>query len=182
MLYVLLATGFEETEMIAPLDMLRRAGVPVQTVGVSGKVVVGAHDIPVTADILPEDVDVSAMDGVILPGGMPGTTNLQSSDFVIDLVKTCAKQEKLLAAICAAPMILGELGLLEGKNATCFPGFESYLKGATVLHASVATDGSVITGRGAGAALDFGSALVDYLTQAGNGKDLLAQMQDPRYV
>lgn len=182
MIYILLATGFEETEMIAPLDMLRRAGVPVQTVGITGKVVVGAHEIPVTADILPQEVDLSAMDGVILPGGMPGTTNLQASPFVINLVKTCFDEGKLVAAICAAPMILGELGLLDGKNATCFPGFEESLKGATVLSNPAVTHGNVITGRGAGAALDFGAALVDYLTEPGKGANLLAQMQDPRYV
>ncbi len=182
LIYILLATGFEETEMIAPLDMLRRADIPVQTVGMSGKVVMGAHNIPVTADILSEEVDCSALDGVILPGGMPGTTNLQSSDFVIDLVKTCYENGKLVAAICAAPMILGELELLDGKNATCFPGFEEHLKGATILSAPAVTDGNVITGRGAGAALDFGAALVDYLTEPGKGAALLAQMQDPRYV
>lgn len=182
MLYILLATGFEETEMITPLDMLRRAGVDVQTVGITGKVVAGAHNISVTADILPDGVDFSAADGVILPGGMPGTTNLQSSDFVIDLVKTCYQNEKLVAAICAAPMILGELGLLDGKSATCFPGFEEHLKGATVLSEPAVTCENIITGRGAGAALDFGGALVDYLTETGKGAELLAQMQDPRYV
>lgn len=182
MVYILLATGFEETEMIAPLDMLRRAGVPVQTVGISGKVVMGAHNIPVTADVLPEDVDFSNADGVILPGGMPGTTNLQGSGFVIDLVKNCYENKKLVAAICAAPMILGELGLLEGRDATCFPGFEEHLKGASVLSQPAVTHENVITGRGAGAALDFGAALVDFLTRPGKGKELLAQMQDSRYV
>lgn len=182
MIYIMLADGFEETEMIAPLDMLRRAGVPVRTVGITGKVVVGAHHIPVTADLLPEEVDTSAMDGVILPGGMPGTTNLQDSDFVLSLVKTCYAKGKLVAAICAAPMILGTLGLLEGKKATCFPGFEEHLKGASYSSDPAVTDGNVITGRGAGAALDFGAALVDYLTNPGEGKALLAQMQDPRYV
>lgn len=182
MIYILLATGFEETEMIAPLDMLRRAEIPVQTVGISGKVVVGAHNIPVTADILPEDVDASQMDGVILPGGMPGTTNLQDSEFVLTLVKTCFAKRKLVAAICAAPMILGTLGLLDGKEATCFPGFEGYLKGATVVDAPAVVFDNVITGRGAGAALDFGAALVDFLTEPGKGTELLKTMQDPRYV
>lgn len=182
MIYILLATGFEETEMIAPLDMLRRAGVPVQTVGITGKTVMGAHHIPITADILPEEIDYSALDGVILPGGMPGTTNLQNSGFVIDLVKTCYKNGKLVAAICAAPMILGELGLLDGKNAVCFPGFEEHLKGASILSVPAVTHGNIVTGKGAGAALDFGAALVNYLTQPGQGEELLAQMQDPRYV
>ncbi len=182
MIYVLLADGFEEMEMIAPLDMLRRAGIEVQTVGITGKVVSGSHGVPVTADLLPEEVKSETAEGVILPGGMPGTTNLQESAFALELVKDCARQGKLVAAICAAPMILGELGLLEGREAVCFPGFEEYLKGATVKDAPVVTDGSIITARGAGAALDFGAALVNYLTTAGQGEKLLAAMQDSRYV
>ncbi len=182
MIYLLLADGFEETEMIAPLDILRRAGIPVQTVGVTGKTVTGAHGIPMTADILPEEVDKASAEGVVLPGGMPGTTNLQASAFVIDLVKTCAKENKLVAAICAAPMILGELGLLSGRKATCFPGFEVHLTGATVTSAPVTVAENIITGKGAGAALDFGAALVSFCLGSGEGEKILAQMQDSRYV
>ncbi len=182
MIYVLLADGFEEIEMIAPLDMLRRGGIEVQTVGITGKVVTGAHGIGITADILPEDVKSEDAEGVILPGGMPGTTNLQNSAFVLDLVQFCAQQSKLLAAICAAPMILGELNLLQNRNAVCFPGFEEHLKGATIKNCPVAVDGNIITARGAGAALRFGAELVNYLKGIGEGEKLLAQMQDPAYV
>ena len=182
MIYILLADGFEETEMIAPLDLLRRAEIPVQTVGVTGKTVTGAHGIPVVADILPEDVDKTIAEGVVLPGGMPGTTNLQASGFVEELILACAKEKKLVAAICAAPMILGELGLLAGKDATCFPGFEEHLKGAKVTSAPVAVAGNIITGKGAGAALEFGAALVNFCTGTGVGETILAQMQTPSYV
>lgn len=182
MIYILLANGFEETEMIAPLDILRRAGISVQTVGVTGKEVTGAHGVTVTADILPDGVDKSLADGVVLPGGMPGTTNLQASPFVEELVLSCAKENKLVAAICAAPMILGELGLLSGKEATCFPGFEEHLKGATVTSAPVAVAENIITGKGAGCALEFGAALVNFCLSPGEGEKILAQMQSPAYV
>ena len=177
MYYMMLAEGFEETEMIAPLDMLRRAGVEVQTVGVTGKEVAGAHGIVIQADILPKEVDKDACDGVILPGGMPGTTNLMESAFVKELILDCNQKGGLLAAICAAPMILGELGLLTGKRATCFPGFEEHLKGALVTKEPVAVDGTVITSRGAGTALQFGAALVNYCKGKGEGEKLLSQMQ-----
>lgn len=182
MIYMLLADGFEETEMIAPLDILRRAGISVRTVGISGRTVTGSHGVPITADILPEDVTLADAEGVILPGGMPGTTNLQASSFVADLVNHCAGAGKLTAAICAAPMILGEMGLLEGKDATCFPGFEEHLKGAKVTAAPVAVSGNLITGKGAGAAWLFGAALVNFLRGDDSGDRILAQMQTPGYV
>ncbi len=182
MLYLLLAEGFEETEMIAPLDLLRRAGVQVETVGITGKEVAGAHGIVVKADILPEDVKTETCQGVILPGGMPGTTNLMESAFVRDLILNCSQGGGLLAAICAAPMVLGELGLLAGKRATCFPGFEEHLKGAAFSKEPVVTDGNVITARGAGTALHFGAALADYWKGEGAGEKLLAQIQMPDYV
>lgn len=182
MLYILLADGFEEIEMITPLDMIKRANIPVQTVGISGKTVMGAHNIEITADILPDQVDTENIDGVILPGGMPGTLNLQKDEKVNELIELCEKKSKLIGAICAAPMILGEKGLLQGKKAVCFPGFEENLKGATVQKLPVATDGNIITSRGAGAALWFGSAIIDYLKGAGEGEKILAQMQTPDYV
>ena len=177
MYYMMLAYGFEETEMIAPLDMLRRAGVEVVTVGITGKEVTGAHGVIVTADILPDEVKKEDCDGVILPGGMPGTTNLFESAFVREQIDACNQKGGLLAAICAAPMILGEMGLLAGKNATCFPGFEEHLKGATVTKEPVAMDGNVITSRGAGTALQFGAALVNHCKGKGEGEKLLSQMQ-----
>ncbi len=181
MYYLLLAEGFEETEMIAPLDVLRRGGVLVKTVGVTGKTVTGAHGVAIEADCLPEEVLVEEAEGVILPGGMPGTKNLQESQFVQGLIKGCAQKGGLLAAICAAPMVLGEQGLLKGKKAVCFPGFEEYLKGARVEDLPVVTDGNVITAKGAGAALAFGAAILDYAKGGGVGAEILAQMQTPGY-
>ena len=165
MLYLLLAEGFEETEAVAPLDVLRRAGIPVKTVGITGKTVQSTHGLTVTADILPEDVKFDDMDGVILPGGMPGTLNLQKDEFVGKAHDYCAQNKKLVAAICAAPMILGELNLLDGRNATCFPGFEENLNGANIVDDSVARDENFITGKGAGVALEFGAEIVDYFTE-----------------
>ncbi len=177
MIYIFLADGFEEIEAIAPLDILRRAEVPVQTVGVGGKIINGSHNIPVTADIVLDEVDFESIDGVILPGGMPGTLNLKNSDTVIKCVKSCYEQGKLVAAICAAPMILGELGLLEDKEAICFPGFEEHLKGAKISSKGVACNGNIITGKGAGVALEFGEKITNYILSSNKGTQLLEQMQ-----
>jgi len=160
--YVFLAEGFEEIEAVVPIDILRRAGAKVQTAGVSGKRVRGSHNIEITADITLDDVtDDAAM--IILPGGMPGTDNLQKSQKTVEIVKKYYNAEKYIAAICAAPKILGELELLNGKKATCYPGFEKYLTGATVTQNSVEVDKNIITGKGAGAAYDFAFALVELL-------------------
>lgn len=183
MIYLFLADGFEEVEAIAPVDLLRRAEIPVQTVGVTGKEVTGAHGITVTADILPEEIQKDDIGGVILPGGMPGTLNLQKSSAVIDLLGYCAERGKLVAAICAAPMVPGEMGLLKGKKATCFPGFEENLEGAEIVDAPVCRDGSFITGRGAGVAWQFAAAIADFFcdgtARAGKGEKLLVQIQMP---
>ncbi len=179
MLYMFLANGFEETEAIGCLDVLRRAEIEVKTVGIGGKEITGSHGICVAADICADEISLDGLDGVILPGGMPGTTNLQADDSVINAVKVCAGKGKLVAAICAAPMILGCLGLLEGKVAVCYPGFEEHLKGATVdANALVAIDGNIITGKGAGAAMLFGARIADWF-KAGAGQEILDQMQHP---
>ncbi len=177
MLYMMLADGFEETEMIAPLDILRRAGIAVQTVGVTGREVAGAHGVIVTADVLPEETKKEDCDGVILPGGMPGTTNLFASEFVKEMILDCNQKGGLLGAICAAPMIFGEMGLLNGLTATCFPGFEEHLKGAFITKDPVAIADRVITSRGAGTALLFGAALVNDCKGEGEGEKILSQMQ-----
>lgn len=184
MLYLLLAEGFEETEAVAPLDVIRRAGIEIQTVGVTGDVVGGAHGIRIQTDVQIDDIFGGEMDGVILPGGMPGTLNLQKSLKVTAILKHCLQKEKMIAAICAAPMIPGTLGMLEGKKATCFPGFEDQLEGAVLLDDSVVRDGLFITAKGAGAALEFGAAIVDYFIPEdemgiSKGRRLLAQMQTP---
>ncbi|MBR5219257.1 MAG: DJ-1/PfpI family protein [Clostridia bacterium] len=176
MLYILLADGFEETEAIAPIDVIRRANLPITLMGVTGKTVTGAHGIVFEAETEMESISKEDIDGVILPGGMPGTTNLQKDERVISLLEYCRDNNKLICAICAAPMILGELNMLKGREATCFPGFEEYLKGAVLSPKRVAVDGNFITSKGAGTALDFGGAIVNYFI-SGKGDEILSQMQ-----
>lgn len=161
MIYCFLANGFEELEAIAPIDLLRRAGVTVYTVGVGEKTVTGAHGIPFTADLTTDDIVLDdTLEGVILPGGMPGTLNLEHSPAVQGAIDFAAAHEKLLCAICAAPSILGHRGLLSGKEATAYPGFEKDLIGAAVSDKYVVRDGNRITARGAGVAVDFGLEII----------------------
>lgn len=164
MVYVFLADGFEEVEALCPVDILRRGGIDVKTVGVTGKTVMGAHNIPVVADITVEEAVFDGLDAVILPGGMPGTLNLQKDGTVEEFIKFAVDKGLLLAAICAAPSILGKLGILNGKKAVCYPGFEKELCGAQVLDLPCVKDGNIITGKGAGAAFDFGFLLLETLT------------------
>lgn len=183
MFVLFLADGFEEVEALTPLDMLRRAGVEVTTVGVGGKQITGAHGIPITADMQEGDVDVSCMDGVILPGGMPGTKNLEACQAVQKALDTCADKHLLIAAICAAPSILGHKGLLQNKKATCFPGFEADCAGAQLLPVGVVRDGNIITAKGAGCALYFGAEIVAYVKNRAAAEQLVQDMQwnDERY-
>ena len=177
MIYVLLAEGFEEVEALAPVDILRRADIDVKTAGVGGDMVCGAHNIYVKADMKIEDIDVTTVDGIVLPGGMPGTLNLQKDDTVNKLIKHCNDKGLLICAICAAPMILGELGLLDGKTATCYPGFEEHLKGAILGKNPVEVADKFITGKGPGASFEFGKAIVNYIKEDGVGETILSQMQ-----
>lgn len=163
MIYVFLAEGFEEVEAITPIDLLRRAGFKVVTVGVTGKVVTGARGIPVTADITAENLSTEGLEMMILPGGMPGTKNLAASPEVNKMIDYCVKNDIYTAAICAAPTILGNLGLLKGRKATCYPGMEEQLLGAEKVTDRVAVDGKFITSRGAGTAVDLSYALIDAL-------------------
>lgn len=162
MVYVMLANGFEEVEAVSPVDVLRRAGVPVKLVAVedcSDYLIEGAHGIVVKADALLSDIDFSEIDAVVLPGGMPGTKNLDASEDVRKVLKYCADNDKLICAICAAPSVLGHLGLLKLKKATCFPGFERELMCGTFTGARVEVDGNVITADGPGSAVLFGEAI-----------------------
>lgn len=177
MVYVYLADGFEEIEALAPVDILRRCGVEVQTVGVTGKTVVGAHGIRVEADILPEAVDLSLAEMLVLPGGLPGTTNLEADARVTDAVCKANAQGKFIAAICAAPSIFGHLGLLVGKNATCYPGFEAELRGAIPCEDGVVCDGNIITARGAGRASDFSFLLAGLLVGGEKALEIRKAMQ-----
>ncbi len=160
MLYCFLANGFEETEAIATVDTIRRAELDVTTVGIGGKFITGNHGITVMADITEDKLDPSDMTGIILPGGIPGTLNLEKSETVQRCIAIAAEKDLIIAAICAAPSILGNLGLLEGKKAVCFDGYEVFLKGAEIPNDRVVADGNVITGRAVGTAIEFGLEIV----------------------
>lgn len=177
MFYIFLAEGFEETEALATLDVMRRSKLDVQTVGITGEMVTGSHKITVKSDITPEKVNLDNIEGVVLPGGMPGTINLEKSDFVIKTVKYCYENGKTVAAICAAPSILGHLGILKGRKATCFPGFESELEGAQYTAAHTETDGKVITAKGAGCAVEFGYAIVSAVLSKETADKVMGDMQ-----
>lgn len=177
MIYVFLADGFEEMEALAPLDILRRAGLKVATVGVTGSFVTAAHGVAVKTDLNLNDISEDMCEGVILPGGMPGTNHLKESEKVCSFTLKAYKKGAMIAAICAAPSVLGKLGILNQKNATCFPGFESELLGATVTDDYVTVCENIITARGAGASIEFGLALVSYLLSEEKSKELRASMQ-----
>lgn len=164
MIYVFLANGFEEVEALTPVDMLRRCELEVATVGVGGKSVRGSHGIEVNADIEASDIKLDGgIDMIVLPGGMPGTLNLEKSADVQKAIDFCVENDIYVAAICAAPSILGHKGILKGKNATCYTGFEGELYGARISSDPVCADGKIITSRGAGTAMEFSFELVKNL-------------------
>lgn len=176
MVYVFLATGFEETEALVPVDVLRRGGVQVRTVGVTGKTVYGAHGIGVTCDITVSEAVTSDLSAVVLPGGMPGTANLEADKTVSHFVDYAADKGLIVAAICAAPSVLGHKGILRGKKAVCFPGFEKELYGAEVLDSPCVRDGNIITAKSAGAAFDFAFELLKALDCEKTAHDVGAGM------
>lgn len=172
-----LADGFEEIEAISIIDLLRRAELDVQMVSVTGKTeVTGAHQITVKADILFEDVDYKNVFMIVLPGGMPGASNLDAHQGLRDQIKLFNDQERPLAAICAAPMVYGNLGVLKGKKAVCYPGFEKYLNGADVLDVPVVESANVITGKGIGAALEFGLKLIEKTVSPEKARSIAKQI------
>lgn len=178
MIYVFLANGFEEVEALAPVDILRRAGAEVQTVGVDGDVITGSHKISVKTDIRADQILLDEnLEMIVLPGGMPGTVNLGESMEVHTAVNHCAKNDIYIGAICAAPSILGGLGLLEGRNATCFPGFDKELKGAVYTADHVTVDGKYITAKGAGCAVEFGLKLAEVLYGKEKSDELAESLQ-----
>lgn len=160
MVYLLLGTGFEETEAIAPVDLLRRAGVAVSTVGINGKVITGSHGIPITADLTLEQMDLSTLDMIVIPGGLGGVASIQACPAALDAVRFAWEQGKFVAAICAGPTILASLGITQGRNATCYPGCEAQMGSANLLPQAAVTDGRLITGTSAGCAIPFGLALI----------------------
>ena len=161
-IFLFLAEGFEEIEALTPVDVLRRAGLSVQTVSVMDEqVVAGAHGVPVLADKMFAEINPEDAEMILLPGGLPGATNLDAHEGLSRMILDFAAAEKPLAAICAAPLVLGNRGLLQGKKATCYPGFETYLQGAEYTAALVEKDGNIITGKGPGAAMEFAFAIVE---------------------
>ena len=164
MVYMLLGTGFEETEAIAPLDLLRRADIPVLTVGVNGKKVMGAHNICVEADITLEQMDLTQMDMIVLPGGLGGVTTVRASQDAMNALTFAWENDKFVAAICAGPTVLADLGITDGKNTTCYPGCEEQMGSANRMeNVPCVRDGKIITGTSAGCAVPFGLALVEAL-------------------
>ena len=172
MIAVLLADGFEEIEALTPVDMLRRAGLDVKTVGINGKIAAGSHKIPVICDVEPSEINLKEVTLAIFPGGMPGSLGLDASPFTDKIIDAVQKNGGRLAAICAAPLVLGRRGILEGKRATCYPGFEAELRGAMVTGENVVTDGNITTAKGMGVALEFSKELISLTV----GKDKAAEL------
>lgn len=181
MVYLFLAEGFEEAEALFPLDLLRRAGVEVTTVGVGGKQITGSHGITVAVDIPDRKFRLFALehdiDAVILPGGMPGTRNLDASPIVDAALGVADGKGALICAICAAPSVLGKRGLLKGRRCTCYPGFEETLEGALEVGGAVIRDGNIITARGAGVAMEFGLEIVSVLKSPEEAGKIRASIQ-----
>lgn len=172
-IYVFLADGCEEIEALTPVDLLRRAGEDVCTVSIMGrKEVTGSHKITILADETIEEGEFDDGDMLVLPGGMPGTLILAGNETLSALIRSYDDQGKKLAAICAAPSILGVMGILKDKNAVCFPGFEEKLAGANVLAVPAVTDQNVTTGRGMGAAADFALELIRVLQGEEKAKEM----------
>lgn len=174
MIYVFLATGFEDIEALAPVDILRRAGLPVETVSITGEdIVESAHGVGFVADRQLRDADIDHAQMLVLPGGLPGATNLDACEPLRRAIVAHFEAGKPLAAICAAPLVYGHLGLLKGVRATCYPGFESHLEGATYTAAIVEQDGQFITGKGPAAAFEFGYTIAEYFL----GKDAVQPLR-----
>ena len=175
MVYVLLGTGFEEVEAIAPIDLMRRAGIEVLTVGVTGKTVYGGHGIGVEADITIGEMDLTNMDMIVLPGGLGGVAAARASEEAMNALDFAWKNGKFVAAICAGPTVLADLGITDSKNATCYPGCEDGMGNAKMVqNAAVVRDGMLITGTSAGCAIPFALELIKALKgeeAANNVKD-----------
>lgn len=172
MVYVTLVDGFEDIEALEPVDIMRRAGIGVKTVGVMGENATSSHDVTIQTDILIDDVNTDDMEMLVLPGG-PGHTNLDNSSKVQDLITYALENNIYLAAICASPSILGKRGILDGKKYTCFPGFEKFAPNGTFTGEKAVLDGKILTGKGAGAASDFGFKMAEIL----KGKDLADKLK-----
>ena len=177
MVYMLLGTGFEETEAVAPLDLLRRAGVNVQTVGLNGKIIYGSHNIGIETDIEIGQMDLTDVEMIVIPGGLGGVASIRACQEAMDALKFAADNGKFVGAICAGPTVLADLGITDGKNATCFPGCEDGM-GSAVMQAYKAAvrDGKIITGTSAGCAIPFGLALIEALKGADMAEKIAKQI------
>ena len=175
--YLFLADGFEEVEALTTVDVLRRAGMNVEIISVTpDEIVTGAHQIQVLCDRNIVNCDFFDAELLVLPGGMPGADTLDKCDDLRRILLRFAAEKKPIAAICAAPMVLGHLGILKGRKATCYPSFESHLEGAEYTARMVEVDGNIITGRGPGAAMEFSLAIVEQLRGADKAKELREAM------
>ncbi len=180
MIYVFLAKGFEEIEALTVVDYLRRAELEVCTVGIGGKIITGSHNIPVFSDLDENEAVMNdSVDAIVLPGGMPGTLNLENNETVNKFIDYCVENDRWICAICAAPSILGHKGVLNGKAACCFPGFEEELTGATVSKDFVCKDGKIITAKGMGSAISFSQAIVTELLDKNTADRIKASLQCP---
>ena len=173
MVYILLGTGFEEIEALAPCDILRRGGVQVALVGVNGPEITGGHGITVRADLTVEQLDRTQLEMIVLPGGLGGVQAMGESPAAMEAVSWAYEHDKWVAAICAAPTLLPRLGISQGKRCVCYPGMEDQVEGAEMVKANAVRDGRLLTGRGPGAALDFGFMLLEAL----RGSDVAAQVR-----
>lgn len=177
MVYMLLGKGFEETEAIAPLDLLRRAGIDVLTAGIGGKAVTGGHGITVQADICLEQADLTQLDMVILPGGLGGVASISASREAMEMIEFAWNNGKYVAAICAGPTVLAKLGITDGAQVTCYPGCEAQMGSAQCQpDKACVRDGRLITGTSAGCAVEFGLALVEALTDATTANTIRQQI------
>ena len=177
MVYVLLGTGFEEIEALAPVDLLRRAGVEVRTVGLNGRVVYGSHAIGVEADMSIDMLDISDADMIVLPGGLGGVASIRSCRKALEAVRAVYEAGKYVAAICAGPTVLADLGLLSGVRATCYPGQIPNMRDAAVVeNAACITEGKIITGTSAGTAVPFALALIEALKGVDAAKAIADQI------
>lgn len=173
MVYIILGTGFEEIEAVAPCDILRRGGVEVKFAGIGGLEITGGNGITLKADCTVEEMDLESMELIMLPGGLGGVRSILGSEAAMDAVRYAYEQGKFVTAICAAPSILAKLGITDGKKATVYPGMEGQMGTAAMVDANAVADGKVLTGRAPGAAMDFGYLLLETL----KGKETAAQIR-----
>lgn len=177
MVYMMLGTGFEVTEAMVPLVMMRRAGIEVRTVGINGKTVYGSRDIGIEADMELDQIDLTQLEGIVLPGGLGGVASIKASQKTLDAVKFAYENNRLVAAICAGPTVLAQLGITDGRKATCYPGCETQMGSAVMVpDAAAVTDGNVITGTSAGCAIPFALQLITALKGKEAAEDVARQI------